>query len=250
MTDVAKIEPKDSAPAQTQETSFAAQIERICMNPDIPLDRLEKMLDMKERMDAREAEQAFNAALSAASAEMPSIPLKGKGHNKMPYALLKDIIGYTRPVLAKHGLHLSWTIDTGEAVTVTAKLRHIQGHAETTSIVLPRDSSGSKNNVQSVGSSQTYGQRYTGQAILGLSLGDDVDDDGKAAGTGETISDEQFRTLRKLIQKAGASDEQVLRFYGVEMLPELPAVNFPAAVNMLKQRIAKRDATQKDDGDA
>lgn len=248
MTEVAKIE-RHAEVAHAQEASFAAQIERICMNPEIPLDRLEKMLDMKERMDAREAEQAFNAALSAASAEMPTIPLKGKGHNGKPYALLKDIINFTRPVLAKHGLHLSWTIETADAVTVTAKLRHIQGHAETTSIVLPRDNSGSKNNVQSVGSSQTYGQRYTGQAILGLSLGDDVDDDGKAAGSGDTISKEQFSTLRDLIEKANTTDESLLKLYGVDVLPELPAVNFNAAVRMLKQRIAKRESDQKG-GDA
>ena len=237
MTEVTKLEPQSADVAKPQEHSFAAQIERICMNPDIPLDRLEKMLDMKERMDAREAEQAFNAALSAASAEMPSIPLNGKGHNKMPYALLKDIIGYTRPVLAKHGLHLSWTIDTGEAVTVTAKLRHIQGHAETTSIVLPRDNSGSKNNVQSVGSSQTYGQRYTGQAILGLSLGDDVDDDGKAAGDGATITAEQFTALRELIGRAGADEGKLLAFFKLDHLGELPAARYGEADAMLRKKI-------------
>ena len=242
MTEVTKLEPQSGDVAKPQEHSFAAQIERICMNPDIPLDRLEKMLDMKERMDAREAEQAFNAALSAASAEMPSIPLNGKGHNKMPYALLKDIIGYTRPVLAKHGLHLSWTIDTGEAVTVTAKLRHIQGHAETTSIVLPRDNSGSKNNVQSVGSSQTYGQRYTGQAILGLSLGDDVDDDGKAAGDGATITAEQFTALRDLVERAGADESKLLAFFKLDHLGELPAARYGEADAMLRKKIKAKEA--------
>lgn len=80
---------------------------------------------------------------------------------------------------------MALTFDTrveGQNVIVTAILMHRSGHRQSTSIELPRDTSGSKNNVQAVGSSQTYGQRYAAQAILGLSLGDDTEDDGAASG--------------------------------------------------------------------
>lgn len=180
-TSIAKIDIEAQGPMLPADP-MVSMIERIAMDPDADLQKLERMLQMREQHEAREAEKAFAAAFAAASAEFPTIPLNGKGHNQKPYATLKDITAKTRPVLSEHGLALTFSIDVGESVVVTAKLMHRQGHAETTSIALPRETSGSKNAVQAVGSSQTYGQRYTAQAILGLSLGDDTEDDGNASG--------------------------------------------------------------------
>ena len=219
---------------------MVAMIERIAMDPNVPIDRLEKMLDMKERMDAQEAERAFNASFSAASAEFPSIPLNGKGHNNKPYALLKDIISHTRPILSKHGLSLSWDTEVLDRVKVTACLRHVAGHSAKTAIVLPLDTSGSKNNVQAVGSSQAYGQRYTAQAILGLSLGDDSDDDGKAAGSGVMINADQFQTLQGLIEQAEADEAKMLHWLKADALEELTLKQFDTAVSMLRKKIAQK----------
>jgi hypothetical protein len=43
-------------------------------------------------------------------------------------------------------------------------LSHELGHSEETTMTLPLDTSGSKNNVQAVGSSTSYGKRYTATA--------------------------------------------------------------------------------------
>ncbi|MDE0590448.1 ERF family protein [Halocynthiibacter sp. C4] len=178
MSKVAKIDTAETLPADP----MVSMIERVALDPSSDLAKLEKMLDMKERHEAAEARAAFAAAFSKATAELPTIPLNGKGHNNKPYATLEDITKLTRPVLSENGLALTFAIDVGTDVVVTAKLMHKSGHVETTSIALPRDTGGAKNAVQSVGSSQTYGQRYTAQAILGLSLGNDVEDDGRATG--------------------------------------------------------------------
>jgi len=169
-----------------------SMIERVAMDPQSDLEKLEKMLEMKERHDAAQARSAYAAAFALASSDFPNIPLNGKGHNGKPYALLKDIMSGTRPALSKQGLALTFAIDTSDKIKVTAKLMHKAGHCETTSIVLPSDSSGSKNAVQAVGSSQTYGQRYTAQAILGLSLGEDTEDDGRGAGEAPKRPNDQW----------------------------------------------------------
>lgn len=237
MNEVAKIAGR-SAPETVH--AFAAQIERICMNPDIPLDRLEKMLDMKERLDAKTAEQAFNAAFAAASAEFPAIPMNGKGHNQRPYALLKDIINLTRPVLSAHGLSLNWDVQTeGGVVRVTARLKHTGGHQETTQISLAPDTSGSKAAPQAVGSSQTYGQRYTAQAILGLSLGDDVDDDAETVKRGATISADQFIALRDEMEELGADEAAFCKHLKIEALDFLPVARLPDARAALATKRAK-----------
>lgn len=174
----AKIEPEKLLPADP----MVSMIERVAMDPNSDLTKLERMIELKERHDASNAKAEFAAAFAKASASFPTIPLKGKGHNNKPYATLEDITKLTRPVLSDHGLALTFSIAVEKDVVVTAKLMHKAGHSEETSMALPRDTSGSKNAVQAVGSTQKYGQRYTAQAILGLSLGEDDEDDGRGAG--------------------------------------------------------------------
>lgn len=183
MTNVAKM--TDTAQeVHLPADPMVSMIERIAMDPNSDLAKLEKMLDMKERHDANQAKAAFDAAFSQASAEFPEIPLNGLNkHNGQRYAELKDIIGKTRPVLARYGLALSFSTEVDDKnVIVTAELSHKGGHTKRNSLPLPRDTGSGRNAVQAVGSSQTYGQRYTAQAILGLSLGEDTEDDGRGAG--------------------------------------------------------------------
>ncbi len=163
---------------------MVSMIERVAMDPNSDLAKLERMLELKEKHDAQNAKAAFDAAFAKASASFPEIPLNGENkHQKTRYALLKDIIKLTRPVLAEHGLALSFSTETTEKeVIVTAELSHENGHTKRNSLPLPRDAGAGRNAVQAIGSTQTYGQRYTAQAILGLSLGEDVEDDGAASG--------------------------------------------------------------------
>jgi len=214
-------------------------IERVALDPSASIEKLERMMAMRDKLQADQARAAYAQSFAAASAQFPMIPLNGKGDKGKPYALLKDIISGTKPVLSRHGLALSFGVESApDRVTVTAKLMHVSGHCETTSIALPKDQSGSKNAVQAVGSSQTYGQRYAAQAILGLSLGDDGDDDGKAA-AGGLIDADQFFELKTLIDKASADEAKFCEYLKVTDLEALPARMFPAAVAALRSKIKK-----------
>lgn len=245
MTELARIEPQQTAVAAPAEnvSPMIAMIERVALDPNASIEKLERMLDMRDRLQAESARAAFSAAFAAASAEFPSIPLNGRGDKNKPYALLKDIVNLTRPVLARHGLALSFGVEShSDRVVVTAELMHVSGHSKTTSIELPRDTSGSKNAVQSVGSSQTYGQRYTAQAILGLSLGDDTDDDGASAGGKATITAEEYFQLRNLLDEAEADEARFCQFLKVQHLEELPSRMFANAVSALRKKIAAKKA--------
>lgn len=223
-----------------------SMIERVALDPTASLEKLERMLDLRDRIQADSAKASFNAAFAAASAEFPQIPLNGRGDKNKPYALLKDIVNLTRPVLSRHGLALSFGVETtADRVTVTAELMHVAGHSKTTSMELPRDTSGSKNAVQSVGSSQTYGQRYTAQAILGLSLGDDTDDDGASAVKKATITSDEYFQLCNLIDEAGADEAKFCEYLKIKTLEELPSKSFADAVSALRKKIkAKKQGPQ------
>lgn len=181
MTEVAKIEQREVASADNQMITL---IERVLTNPEVPMDRVSALMDLQERQMNKEAEQSFNAAFAAAMAEMPDIPRTGENkHLKRKYSTLDDLIRTARPVLSKHGLSLNWQtgIDDGQ-IWVRAIVRHSLGHSIDTMQSGPRDKSGSMNPLQGGGSTETYLKRYTGFAILGVSSGDEVDDDGQAAG--------------------------------------------------------------------
>lgn len=230
---------------ETPETLLPADpmvsmIERVAMDPNADLAKLERMLEMRDRHEAREAEKAFAAAFASASAEFPTIPLRGDGHNKMKYATLKDITSLTRPVLSKHGLALTFQIETRDKVVVTAQLMHRQGHSTKTSITLPADTSGSKNAVQAIGSTQTYGQRYTAQAILGLSLGDDTEDDGRGASASNTITSDQYIALRDKAEIAGVAEDVLCKAHSCPDLHQFPSKDFAAAMARLDKNIASK----------
>lgn len=234
MAQLAKIDNKQASPA----TSIISVIERAAVNPEVDIDKMERLLQMQERVLAVQAKAEHAAAKTAAMAEMPAIPRNGRGHNGLKYSTLKDITTTTRPVLAKHGLCLGWDVrvDSG-TIVATAKLVHENGHEETTSLPLPFDTSGSKNAVQAIGSSQTYGQRYTAQAILGLSLGEDTEDDGGAGGGNHAVTTEQYIVLRDLIEETGSNEAAFLKaFRAPDDLQQFPAKKFAAGKAALERK--------------
>lgn len=188
MTQLSKIETDQPQEIASRAPDPIVQmIERVVMNPNADLDKLERMLAMKERMDAQNAKIAFARALSAARATMPPI-LKDatvdfttqKGRTHYRHETLAGIARVIDPILANHGLSYRFRTDQGNGgVKVTCVIQHADGHSEETSLSGSPDGSGSKNSFQAVGSAVTYLQRYTLKAALGLSA--EVDDDGQSA---------------------------------------------------------------------
>lgn len=230
-----------------QQSALVSMIERVATSPEVPIDKLERMLDMQERIWAKEARDAFFAAFARMQADMPEIPERGeikvRGVVQSRYALFEDIVQVAKPVLQKHGfslLHKS-RVEDGQMI-VTGILAHEGGHAETDEIPLPFDTSGNKNSTQVRGSTLSYGKRYTASNLL-LITSRGEDDDGGLAGGGDTISEAQFLELRNMIEEAGADEGKFLEFLRVQHLETLPASQYGHAVAALTRKIkAKKEA--------
>lgn len=222
------------APAASESAAILSVIERMAMNPDIDPERIERFIVLKERMDLAAAEKAFNAAITAAKAEIQPIVRTEKGHNGK-YADLAAIANAVDPILSAHGLHYRHkTAQSEKGVTVTCILSHELGHKEETSITAGADTSGNKNSIQAIGSTQTYLMRYTLVSALGLSTV--KDDDGKAAGIGETITDDQVNALRDLIEEVGADLPKFCAYVRVESLSDIRQSDFKRAVTALEAK--------------
>jgi len=238
-----KLVPASDAP-------MVAMIERIAMDPNIPIDRLEQMLAMKERMEDRalEAEQrqskkAFFAAMSKCQAELPVVVKNQKNdHTRSKYADLAAIEQQAMPIIHKHGFAVSFQPDgyndKGE-LRVLWEISHEEGHSRNGVGEIPVDNAGSQGRVnktgtQAFGSTATYGRRYLLCMLFNISTGDDIDGN-KVEDTGGPISADQLNKLRALIDETGADVEIFCQRYEIEAIPALPASKFDEAFKSIQR---------------
>ena len=238
MNAVTKTEPEEmTLPADPMMQMIASVIDA----PDLPIERLNALMDMQERQMNKQAEQAFNVAFAAAMGEMPDVPKSGHNkHSGQKYSTLDDLIRTTRPVLAQHGLSLNWQASSQDnMIGVTAIVRHAMGHSIKTTQQGPRDSGKQMNVLQGGGSTETYLKRYTGFSILGLSSGDEIDDDGVRA-AGGTIGEDQIAAIESAIEAIGIDVDVILKAERLTVLHELPASKFDAVMKNLRITAGKR----------
>jgi len=169
-------------PADEVVVDMVAVIERLATNKDVDVEKFERLIALQERVMARQAEAAFNAAFSDMQAEIPTVAERGIGDKGMTYARLEDIIKVVRPILQKFGFSLSHRTEWPDTKTikVIGVLTHRAGHARQSEFLSAADNTGSKNAIQALGSANHYGRRYTTKDLLNIATSGE-DDDGRAS---------------------------------------------------------------------
>lgn len=106
---------------------------------------------------------------------------RGNSHLKSKYATLESFLEAVREPLAAQGVAITQGVssDAGR-VTVTTQLSHSSGEWMRTSLTLPIPDNKALTAVQAMGSTITYGRRYTLSAICGLGAEERDEDDGEA----------------------------------------------------------------------
>lgn len=235
---IAKPQTDDRQLPASEAAAIFSMIERVASAPDVPIERVEQLFKLYTQMDAERARRSYHAAFAQMQPSLPAVERKGWSHNGK-YARFEDIIGTIMPTLAEHGFGLSFrTTEAASKVIVTCHLSHRDGHSESTNYAFPYDTSGSKNAIQAIGSTTSYGKRYTMVALLGIATKDE-DDDGNAACSGDLISDEQAKVLTKLMAETDTDESTVCEFFGVASIAELPQKHYARAFGMLKTKKQK-----------
>lgn len=193
-----------AGPAQA-DSSILAVISRAATDPTCDIDKLERLMAMHERMQARDAEAEFNASMAAMQSDIPSIAERGaivvNGQRRSEYATFEDINDVIKPIMQTHGFAITFKVEnTPVGLSVTGILMHRAGHRESTTMLLPLDTSGSKNAVQAVGSSTSYGKRYVMSALLNLTTRGE-DDDGHAAVPTANVTTVQAAGISALLDR-------------------------------------------------
>lgn len=194
---------------------------KMAVSQGADLDKLEKLMALQERWEANEARKAFYSALSGFKAEGITVGKDSrvtyktdKGVTDYVHASLGNICNVIGPALSRHGLSYRWdTIQAEARIKVTCVLSHELGHSEKVSLEGGADLSGGKNNIQAVGSTVSYLERYTLLAITGTATEQQEDDDGQgsesemagkmdASTLADYLSAIEAATTKKDIQKA------------------------------------------------
>lgn len=211
------------------------------------LEQVEKMMDLQERWEKKEAKKSYDAAFASFKAEAVQIikgklitdgPLKGKNH-----AELCDVVDAVTPALSKHGLSSSWKItkDDPAWMEVTCYLRHVGGHEESVSMGGPPDAGGAKNAIQARASTKTYLERYTLKGITGLSERND-DNDGSPPKASPLVTPFQAAQLKALLEKCSEKAQAAFaKMYGTPA--EVEKSEFDLVLGQLSGS-AKKNADQ------
>lgn len=244
-TQTAIIEHEPRAAAMTPMDMLNAAVSR-----GADIDVMTKLMDLHERWEKNQARKAFDAAISAAKAEIPVITknrkvdfTSQKGRTNYRHEDMAEIARTVDPILGKYGLSYRFrTETTAGTVTVTCIVSHRDGYSEENTLSGAHDQSGNKNSIQAVGSTITYLQRYTLKAALGIAASND--DDGKKAddtpADTSSITEAQASVIRELIEKADVDAPRFCERWQIESIPDLPMTQFNEAVQTLRRRIAFR----------
>jgi hypothetical protein len=156
-------------------TDLVLMIERLVTNRDVDVEKLERVIALQERIIDRNAKAAFVAAFARMQPELPEMDENGRilardGSVQSTYARNEDIQRVLKPILAKHGFGLSFRTEWPDTATlkVVGMLAHVEGHTRESAFQATADTSGSKNAIQALGSSVSYGHRYTTKDLLNV----------------------------------------------------------------------------------
>lgn len=207
------------------------------------LDIVDRMMTLRERNKQYFSRQAFDNAIAAAKSEIPVIKknrevdfTSAKGRTNYKYEDMAEIARTVDPVLSKHGLSYRYRTTSlpNEPVTVTCILSHRDGHSEENTLSAARDESGNKNNIQAIGSTITFLQRYTLKAALGLAA--EVDDDGVRSSI-DTITISQAADIEALLSETKTDREKFLKLAGADRVDAIAASKYGNAIGFLKTKL-------------
>lgn len=211
---------------------------------------MEKMLELHERMQQRQAEREFNAAFAAVQSEMPDmqatavVPDK-QGNVKFKFAPYEEIMGKVKPLLTKHGFAVAFdsTFRDGR-IFVTCTLMHAAGHSKTNTFST-RIGSGppGASECQADGAASTYAKRFALCNALNIVIDKEhprpEDDVRNVEGP---INREEAIELREWVDALGSDRTKFLEMADAGSFEEISRSKLVVLQNVLKAKEKAKEA--------
>lgn len=173
---------KQDIPELNNYSPHSLLSQAIAQNLDI--DKLSKLMDLQERWEKNQARKSFFVALSKFQKEVPELKkskhvyytTKSGSRIEYNYTPISEISKQLKEPLQKNGFSYRWEFSENGKIKCTCIVSHVDGHTEASTMEAEKDSSGNKNDIQAIGSTRTYLQRYTLIGVLGLTTAEDDND--------------------------------------------------------------------------
>jgi hypothetical protein len=240
--------PTTTSDTASDTTAFLQMIERAARDPAVDLDKMVRLIALRDQMEQRAAKRLYDEAMSRAQTDMRRVATdSNNSQTRSKYASYAALDRAIRPIYVKHGF--AATFDTGECPTeqcvrVLCEVSHTSGFSRQYHLDIPADGKGAKGGdvmtkTHAVGSAISYGRRYLLLMIFNIAIGTD-DDDGNAASGPPTIGDEEAENLNKLITEAKANLAQFLKYFAIETVAGLPKKRLSEAKALLNRKKAEK----------
>lgn len=196
---VMKFEPVGSMPVPARESqsvsetaAYVALLERAAMDPAFDLDRLERLIQLKDKALSDAARREFNAAMTAAQRELPQVVRNAENtQTRSTYATLDAIGEAIDPIITKYGFSQSFSSGRDAPAghyRVICRTSHIGGHEQIDELDVPIDIAGiagnkNKTATHALKSTISYGRTILTMMVFNVKSRKALpDDDGNAAG--------------------------------------------------------------------
>ena len=216
---------------------------RFALQNNTPVEVLERLVALQERVTDRNARGEFFDALARFQDAVPSIhkgrtaeiATKSGSKYSYTYAPLDAIAKAIREPLRQHGLSYAWTVEEAGpgSLSVICILRHIGGHQERAAFPVPTATEGRMSEAQKNGAALTYGKRQSLTSVLGLTT---TDDDTDGAEPAQYIDRNELADLEALVEEVGADVDKFLSWLGVAHLNAVTKDQLPAAIKALERK--------------
>lgn len=185
MNEIVEAPQSTALQATTETATIINAIAQAATNPDVDVEKMERLWAMHEKIAARDAETAFNQAMTNAQSDIGRISADAVNpQTRSQYATYAQLDRYLRPIYTKHGFSLSFNTgnsDKPDHIEVLCYVSHNAGHTRPYMASMPADGKGAKGGdvmtkTHATGSAMSYGMRYLLKLIFNVAIGEDDDD--------------------------------------------------------------------------
>lgn len=243
------LQAQDERPAQLSVSSQApvAKMLEAVLEKGLTSDNVgavERLVELYERMQAKDAEKQFAAAFVALQSEMPAIQASKAvpdkyGNIKYKFAPYEAIMQIVRPLIEKHGFTLTFSMNIAEGrVIQSCTLTHVGGHSRTNQF-MARIGGGppGSSDAQADGAASTYAKRFALCNALNIICEQDTDGKDDARHEGEPISKDKAAYLRELVHETKSNEAQFLLFAGATSYDTIGSSRYDACVTALMKKV-------------
>lgn len=236
-------------PMAQERTSPTAVFDllRMAIEKNIPVEALEKLQALHERVSDRQAAAEFAESLATFQRTCPpiaknataTVATRSGGSFQYGFADLPEIALTIAPHLKAVGLTYTWdsTVDQGK-LTTTCHLRHINGHRESASFTCPVESGAGMSEQQKYAAALSFGRRMSLISVLGLTTTEAE----RIPVDPTPITEDEAADIEAKAEELGINKPKLLKFLKVESFATIPAARKLDALAAIEDYRQKKGA--------